>query len=66
MVKARSEQARIDELKQGILDSGEVHGLRFERPKNTAYQAPWAAYEEMEQPLAVRYCQWPRRDQVAA
>lgn len=60
-VKARSEQTRKEALTREVLGSAEIHGLRFERPKNTTYQQPWAAYEDMEAPMSYRYCVWPRR-----
>ena len=69
MVQARSEQARKRQLELEVLgldkDSGELrelHGIRFVAPPTTTYQQPWAAYEEMEAPMGVRYCRWPRRE----
>jgi hypothetical protein len=62
MVKARSKQTRLRELTQTILGSNESPGLRFERPKTTNFRFPREAYEEMDSPLGVRYCRWPRHE----
>lgn len=66
MVKARSEQAKAAALSQEVLGRNDLHGLKFEQPKTTKYQQPWAAYEDMEAPMSFRYCRWPRREQMAA
>jgi hypothetical protein len=60
MVKARSEQAKQIQLSQEVLGRNDLHSVRFEQPKTTTYQQPWHAYEEMEAPMGVRYCRWPR------
>lgn len=58
----QAQQTRLHDLTQGILSpQQEVHGLMFERPKSTKYKAPRRAYEEMEAPLCVRVCRWPRK-----
>lgn len=56
----QSQLARISEMRQGILGSHELPNTRFERPSTTKYRVPREAYEEMEAPLAVRVCRWPR------
>lgn len=59
----RAEQAQIKwehELREGILTHHELRETKFERPKTTKYRAPREAYEEMDSPLAVRTCRWPR------
>jgi hypothetical protein len=60
-IQLRNEQAAHRDLGQQVLGRNDIHGLTFERPKTTNYQQPWAAYEEMEAPMGVRYCRWPRR-----
>lgn len=61
MTRQASERVRALE----ILGRNDIPGLTFERPKTTNYQQPWAAYEEMEAPMGVRYCRWPRRSTQA-
>jgi len=62
-IQLRAEQAnarRMRELKDGILGRNDLPGIKFIPPKNTKYRAPREAYEEMEAPLGVRVCRWPR------
>ena len=56
----RAQQVRLSELKEGTLGPHDLPGLHFEAPKTTNYRAPREAYEEMEAPLAVLKCRWPR------
>lgn len=56
----QAEQVRLRESREGMLGPHDLPNLRFERPKTTNYHAPREAYEEMEAPLAVRVCRWPR------
>jgi hypothetical protein len=60
MMAARSRETRASEAKEGILSRAEFPGLHFEPPKNTRYSAPRKEYEEIESPLCVRVCRWPR------
>jgi hypothetical protein len=57
----QANQARLSEAKAGILGRNDLPNLRFERPKTTNYCYPREAYEELEAPLGVRVCRWPRR-----
>lgn len=52
---------RLREAKEGVLGRNDLPNLRFEPPKTTNYRAPREAYEEMESPLGVRFCRWPRK-----
>lgn len=59
----RAEQAQrewMHSLTEGILEHYELSNARFVPPKTTKYRVPHQAYEEMESPLAVRFCRWPR------
>lgn len=57
---------RVQEMRQEILESSEIHGLRFARPKTTKYRAPHEAYVALEAPLTLRVCRWPRKLAQAA
>lgn len=61
MREEQTRQSRLCEAREGILGRNDLPNLRFEPPKNTNYRAPHEAYEDMEAPLAFRYCRWPRR-----
>lgn len=60
-IKARAEQTAIRELSQEVLGSNEIPGLKFVPPSTTRYEPPREAYEEMQMPLGVRVCRWPRQ-----
>jgi hypothetical protein len=60
MMAAQARAARICEAKEGILGRNDLPGLHFQPPKTTSYCPPRHAYEEMESPLGVRVCRWPR------
>jgi hypothetical protein len=56
----QAQQVRLRGLTEGILGPHDLPNLRFERPKTTNYRTPRESYEEMESPLGVRVCRWPR------
>lgn len=56
----QAQQVRLREARAGILGRNELPNLHFEPPVSTRYRAPREAYEEMEEPLGVRVCRWPR------
>jgi len=66
MIHGRAEIAKQQELQQTILGmTAEIPGLRFINA-NTEYCAPREAYEEMESPLGLRTCRWPRLNPAEA
>lgn len=56
----QADKARLSALTEGTLGANDLPGIRFVPPKTTKYRAPREAYEEMEAPLAVLSCRWPR------
>lgn len=59
-IEMRNKHAAARKLSQEVLVSSELPGLRFVLA-GTTYQQPREAYEEMEAPLGVRKCMWPRK-----
>jgi hypothetical protein len=56
--------AAIEAINNPILPNKEIPGFRFMRPRGSKYVAPsHEIYEELEDPLAVRTCRWPRKSQ---
>ena len=58
---ARNKQAQKRRLSRTVLGvRAELPGISFVPPTSTQYRAPYRAYEQMSEPIGVRYCRWPR------